>query len=194
VNVGTTNTFTMTASNWYHIASLLVDGGDAGTPGIYAFTNVLSDHTITASYTADLAAGDTPKWWLYQENTNWSTNFDIAALSDQDGDGMFTWEEYISGTHPTDPASVFSLNITSSNGQDLVSLPTAATTAQNEGLKRYYSIESRPNLTIPGLWQSIPAGRTFKAWIRRSSTPTSPQAALYSSAAERGSGRNRTGN
>jgi len=155
-NIGTINTFTMTASNWYHLASLTVDGGNAGTPGFYTFTNILADHTITANYSADLAANNTPKWWLYQENTNWSTNFDLAALSDQDGDGMFTWQEYIAGTHPTDPASVFSLNIAPGNGEELVILPTVATTAPQEGLNRYYSIESCTNLSIPNLWQPIP--------------------------------------
>ena len=49
---------------------------------------------------------------------------DAAALADQDGDGKFTWEEYIEGTDPIDAQNVFALAITRTNGNQLVSFPT----------------------------------------------------------------------
>ena len=155
-NLGATNAFSMTASNWYHLASLAVDGGNVATQGVYTFTNVLADHTIAASYAADVASSNTPKWWLYQINTNWNTNFDLAATSDPDNDGMPTWQEYIAGTNPTNPASVFSVNVTLRDGQELVTVPTTMATPQDEGLKRSYSLESCTNLANPLSWQPIP--------------------------------------
>jgi hypothetical protein len=145
---GTTNTFTMTASNWYHLASVVVDGVSVGAPNSYTFTNVMGDHTITVNYAADLAANNTPKWWLYQANTNWSTDFDAAALSDQDGDGLATWQEYIAGTDPQNAASSFALNASLNNGQQVLSFQTIAASPQY-GLQRYYAIESCTNLANP---------------------------------------------
>jgi len=154
VSPGSTNTFTMTSSNWYHLASVTIDGGSIGAPASYTFTNVIADHTIVANYAADLAANNTPKWWLYQANTNWSTNFDAAALGDQDGDGMFTWQEYIAGTGPMDSTSFFSLSVALTNGQQIVSFPTIGTTAQY-GTQRYYALETSTNLFSPQAWTGI---------------------------------------
>jgi hypothetical protein len=154
VSPGSTNTFNMAASNWYNLASVVVDGAVIGTPASYTFSNVQSDHTIAANYTAQLAVNNTPKWWLYQQNTNWAANFDAAALGDQDGDGMPTWQEYIAGTDPQNPASVFALSATQGNGSMAVSFPTVAPTAQYQ-LQRYYSIQSSTNLADPLSWHGI---------------------------------------
>jgi alpha-tubulin suppressor-like RCC1 family protein len=153
VDPGSTNTFTMTASNWYALASVAVDGANVGTPASYTFTNVLADHTIVANYAPLLAAHETPEWWLYQYNTNWATNFDAAALGDQDGDGVPTWQEFIAGTNPTNAASVFALSVAPGAGQTVVSLPTIATTPQYQ-LQRYYALQFSTDLTQP--WQTIP--------------------------------------
>jgi alpha-tubulin suppressor-like RCC1 family protein len=150
---GGTNTFTITASNWYHLASVVVDGVNMGTPASYTFANVSADHTIVANFAADLAANNTPKWWLYQMNTNWSANFDAAALGDQDGDGVPTWQEYIAGTDPQDQASRFLLGASQSNGQPMISFSTVPTSAQY-GLQRYYALESCTNLALP-VWRGV---------------------------------------
>jgi alpha-tubulin suppressor-like RCC1 family protein len=172
VPVGSTNTFTMTASNWYFLASVMVDGGAAGAPGAFTFTNVVADHTIVANYAAELAASNTPEWWLYQQNTNWSTNFDAAALADQDGDGVPAWEEYIAGTDPQNPAGVFSLNAALTNGQAIVSFPTIVPSAQYE-LQRYYALESSTNLNSAQPWQGIAGWTNIQA---------SGQAVVYTNA------------
>jgi bacteriorhodopsin len=167
----------MTSSNWYHLGSVTIDGGSIGAPASYTFTNVIADHTIVANYAADLAANNTPKWWLYAANTNWSTNFDAATLGDQDGDGMFTWQEYIAGTGPTDPTSDFSLTIALTNGQQIVSFPTIATTA-HYGTQRYYALESSTNLFLPQAWTgiagwtNIPASGQTVAYTNVSGSPS----------------------
>ncbi len=155
VTTGSAETFTMTASNWYSLASVTVDDNDAGTPASYSFTNVQADHTIVATYAAQLAAHNTPKWWLYQENPNWATNFDAAALSDPTGKGVAVWQDYIAGTDPLDPASLFALQMGITNGNEVVSFSTEATTAQYQ-LQRYYTLESSTNLSDSQSWRAVP--------------------------------------
>ena len=48
---GASQTFTITPSNGYVIASLMVDGASAGYGQSYTFTNVVADHTIITTFT-----------------------------------------------------------------------------------------------------------------------------------------------
>ena len=105
VAVGSTNTFSLTPNPWHSLTSVSVDGSNAAPSGSYTFTNVVIDHAIVAGFAADLAAHNTPKWWLAQANPAWTNDFDGAALTDGDHDGARTWEEYVAGTDPTNPAS-----------------------------------------------------------------------------------------
>jgi hypothetical protein len=149
----------MSASYWYSQFSVTIDSTNVGAVGSYTFTNLQADHTIVANYSADLAAYGTPEWWLYQQNTNWATNFNLAALSDQDGDGVPTWQEYIAGTDPNSSTSFFALDVALTNGQTIVSFPTIATTPQYQ-LQRYYALEYCTNLLTGPPGRSFPAGRT----------------------------------
>jgi len=59
---GASQGFTITPSACFHVADVLVDGSSVGAVTSYAFTNVLSNHTISASfaintYTIDASAG-----------------------------------------------------------------------------------------------------------------------------------------
>jgi len=151
---GTTN-FIMASNTWYHMGRVVVDGSNIGATTNYAFTNVTANHSITAVFDADLAASNTPKWWLVQWYA--TSNFDGAATGDSDHDGMYTWEEYIAGTHPTNPASVFVLSIMKSGGQVMVSYQTMAAGAEYDGKDRYYSLESMTN-TPTGSWAGLSGG------------------------------------
>ena len=155
VTPGSVTSFTMTASNWYSLASVTVDGGNIGVPGAYTFADVQEDHTVVANYAAQLATNNTPEWWLYQVNTNWATNFDAAALSDPTGKGVAVWQDYIAGTDPLNPASVFTLNVGFVNSQELVSFPTVATTPQYLS-QRYYALENSTNPISSPSWQAVP--------------------------------------
>ena len=50
VDYGSDQTFDITPAAHYHIADVVVDGGSVGTPASYTFTNVTTDHTISASF------------------------------------------------------------------------------------------------------------------------------------------------
>jgi PKD repeat protein len=54
VNDGGSQTFTITPNAGYTTASVLVDGvAQVPVPGSYTFTNVIADHTISATFTAN---------------------------------------------------------------------------------------------------------------------------------------------
>jgi len=50
VNYGASQTFTITLNIGYHIADVGVDGVSQGPLGLYAFTNITADHTISAAF------------------------------------------------------------------------------------------------------------------------------------------------
>jgi hypothetical protein len=152
--LNSTNTFTLTPSNWFYLASLSVDGSNAGAPATYTFTNSVTDHTLTASYAAELATNNTPKWWLYQQNANWATNFDAAALADPDGNGVPAWADYIAGTDPQNASSVFAINIAVANGRQIVSFPTVPAIPE-DGAQRYYAIDSATDLLAVQPWSGV---------------------------------------
>jgi len=103
--------FTATATSYYHVASLNIDGTPAAiTPApivVHTFTNVISRHSLHAAFAANLATNDTPEWWLASHG--WTSNFDHYAVIDLDADGAPAWAEYVAGTVPTNPASVFAI-------------------------------------------------------------------------------------
>src|SRR5204862_299136 len=51
VTCGANQTFTITPNACYSIADVLVDGVSVGAVGTYTFSNVLTTHTIAASFT-----------------------------------------------------------------------------------------------------------------------------------------------
>jgi hypothetical protein len=122
------------------------------------------DNALPSSWYASAAAGgtpggpavaahDTPVWWLAQWGAR--ENFDAAAESDPDGDGMPNWTEYVAGTHPTNAASVWRLDIASVSGCPVAECPTIPAGADCSGKQRFYTLESRTNL-LSGAWSSLP--------------------------------------
>jgi CubicO group peptidase (beta-lactamase class C family) len=154
VAYGSSVSITNIPSAWYHVGTVTVDGVSIGAPAVHTFTNVMASHTILVTFVADTVASNTPAWWLAQANPVWTTNLDASAMGDQDGDGLFTWQEYISGTHPTNSSSVFSVHAAWSNDQCLISIAPIETSSEYEGLNRYYTIESRTNL-VEGEWEPV---------------------------------------
>jgi hypothetical protein len=58
VAAGGSLTFTITSADGYHIADVLVDNVSVGTPTSYPFTAVAGNHTISATFEADVVASD----------------------------------------------------------------------------------------------------------------------------------------
>ena len=155
VPYGSTVSFTNSPDPWYHVGTVAVDGDLIGTPSVHTFSNVITGHTIQVQFAADIASSNTPAWWLAEANSAWTNDLNAAATGDQDGDGLFTWQEYIAGTHPTNPLSAFELHTTSTGGQCTVTIATAEPGSQYEGLNRYYSLDSRQSMVGAG-WEPVP--------------------------------------
>ncbi len=152
--LGATCAFSNAPAPWYHANSVMVDGVNVGTPGAYTFTNALVDHTIAAEFAPDLAANNTPKWWLAQADPDWTNDFNAAATNDMDRDGLFTWQEYITGTDPTNHASAFRLDIEFSSEYPVITLPTIVPGPLYGGLKRYYGLQNTADI-LAGPWTDI---------------------------------------
>src|SRR5207249_1367091 len=69
-----------------------------------------------------LATNRVPISWLQQYG--FTNNFDAAALADQDGEGLATWQEYYSGTDPTNSASVWRIALTQQGGTNHLFWPS----------------------------------------------------------------------
>jgi hypothetical protein len=87
-------------------------GWTGNVPAGQAMANPLTitldqNRSITATALANLAINGVPEWWLASKG--FETDFDQAALADQDGDGMPTWAEYKAGTNPVDAGDAFAV-------------------------------------------------------------------------------------
>ncbi len=72
-------------------------------------------------------------------------DYEAAALADVDGDGHAAWQEYVTGSVPTNRESVFRTLMTVSNGMPWF------TWAPNLGTSRIYTVTGKTNLTA-GAW------------------------------------------
>ncbi len=59
VNYGASQTFTITVNNAYHISDVMVDGSSVGAITSYTFSNVITNHTIEATFTPDASPQET---------------------------------------------------------------------------------------------------------------------------------------
>lgn len=102
---GVVTNFNIVWSNWWN-AAVVLNGNPLGETNLVEVV-MNDDVEIVATFTAQRAAMNVPKWWLYDQDSNWSNDFDAAALDDTDGDGMLNWEEWLASSDPLDSNSVF---------------------------------------------------------------------------------------
>ncbi|MGD9874159.1 MAG: S8 family serine peptidase [Kiritimatiellia bacterium] len=48
--------------------------------------------------------------YLWFADYGWTSDFEVVAVSDADGDGALSWQEYVAGTDPTNASSAFILS------------------------------------------------------------------------------------
>ena len=98
-NYGADVSFIIEPDAYYHVQNVLTNGSSAGAVTNLTWHSISAPGTVTVFFAATLAAQGTPHWWLAQ--WGWTNNFDAAELLDQDGDSLFTWQEYPPNTCPT---------------------------------------------------------------------------------------------
>ena len=87
------------------------------------------------SFTESTAAQGTPHWWLAK--FGWTQDFDAVEAADQDGDGLFTWQEYGPNTSPTNA------NTDGDQYNDGVEITTGADPLRDDSLT-YTAMQSHP--------------------------------------------------
>ena len=112
VPAGGSANFVITASNYYRIATLTTNGtavtgltfNNNSTAANFTWSNVQTSGVLAATFTNQVASDPaaTPYSWLAGYVL---TNYDTDAVTDQDGDGLTAWQEYIAGTNPTNATS-----------------------------------------------------------------------------------------
>jgi hypothetical protein len=98
-NQGADVAFVILPAAYYHVADVITNGTSVGAVTNFTWQNVSAPGTIKVSFAATTATLGTPHWWLAQYG--WMQNFDTVEAADQDGDRLFTWQEYTAGTCPT---------------------------------------------------------------------------------------------
>ncbi len=86
-------------------------------------------------------------------------DYESAALADQDCDGHATWEEYVAGTHPSDPASVFMALINESSAALEIGWTPDLTPA------RAYTVEGKTDLRDAIWGPTNTASRFFRVKV-----------------------------
>jgi uncharacterized repeat protein (TIGR02543 family) len=88
-----------------------------------------------------------PHAWLDAFGLAATVDYETAALDDSDWDGLLNWQEYVAGTDPNDPESVFRARIEIADGVPVV--------LWEPDLRpdRVYTVEGKTNLT-DGAWHT----------------------------------------
>ncbi len=74
VNSGKSQTYTITPAGGYQVSSVTVDGVSVGAVTSYIFSNVIANHTITATFSAVVAGGACPTTTCYYIRSGSSGN------------------------------------------------------------------------------------------------------------------------
>ena len=150
VEAGGSQQFAITPDQFFHIADVLVDQVSIGAVSSVPFNNVMTNHQVEAVFAPDMAANNTPHWWLHQQNPAWTADFDAAALGNTDGDPLFTWQEYRAGTDPLNEYSYPWLSI-SNRTETVRRLEFPATPDRRYRLQRKVG-------GLDGIWVDVQSG------------------------------------
>ncbi|MBN1268082.1 MAG: hypothetical protein JXB04_00700, partial [Kiritimatiellae bacterium] len=143
---GATN-FVITPDEYWHVDDVTTNGGSVGAVTEFTWTNVIANGTIHADFAADLAALGTPHWWLASYGlTNGGASFDEAETNDPDIDFVWSWQEWIADTDPTNSSDYFHVTqVDHANSMDVVFGSSTA---------RIYSLQSSEDM-VDGSWSMV---------------------------------------
>jgi hypothetical protein len=94
-----------------------------------------------------------PHIWLDSIDPSWSNDYEAAVTNDPDGDGFSTWQEYWSGTDPTNASSRLGIESLHFDGTNMVMEWRHARV--NTGIPDIL-IQASSNLTV-GPWTTVGA-------------------------------------
>lgn len=96
VNYGTNKTFSIMADGGYYVSSVLVDGVNFGSITSYTFINVISDHTISATFAS--TSGTLVGHWQMEEGSGTTI---LDATSNGNNGSLFGSPGWIPGINGT---------------------------------------------------------------------------------------------
>jgi hypothetical protein len=121
----------------------------AGQTGSAFFRGKISLEPAGAANPDDTDGDGLPDVWEQHHFGNLNTNAASVNLN-----GQTALQNYVAGTAPNSPGSVFQISSTISNGVRVISFPTIlAAGIGYDGLQRYYALESGPSPVGP--WQPV---------------------------------------
>lgn len=144
VPTGSNVSLVATPAAYYTFGGWAGDVSGFSTSSASVSVTITNNRTIIANFPLSLASNGAPQAWLAQYYG--TTNFDVLAMSDSDGDGLLAWEEYRAGTVPTNPVSV--LEVTQMGSSNVFTLQWRSVTG------RVYSIFRSTNVSAS--WPSSP--------------------------------------
>ncbi len=86
-------------------------------------------------------------WWLVEPDVSREV-YETATLMDVDGDGFVAWQEYVAGTDPNDPNSVFSTGIEIVDGGVVISWTQPI---EEDAVQRVYTVQQ----LVDGEWKDV---------------------------------------
>jgi hypothetical protein len=157
---GTTNFLVQVANDYFYISKLYTNSvsgvsnavAGAQDTNVFDFTwaNVTADGAVDAYVEPYRTAGhQTPLWWL--ASYGYTNDFETAETTDDDGDTLDAWEEYLAGTDPTNSTSALKIkSITYNAGNVVVEWYSTTNAVAN------YNLLYSTNLLAPsGGWQTL---------------------------------------
>jgi hypothetical protein len=151
---------------YYSYISLATNGApiaEASSTNLFAFTwsNITGDNTLEVNFVVRTAGNGIPYEWLANHGlgTNgWNAaDWDANAAGDADRDGMSTFNEYVAGTDPMNPASLLKIiNQTVTAGVPVVTWLSSTETLHGAP----YLLQTSSNLVDQANWstfQTVPA-------------------------------------
>ncbi|MCB1069043.1 MAG: hypothetical protein KDL31_01735 [Kiritimatiellae bacterium] len=153
IPAGSNGTLTITADPYHQIDVVMIDAqplsGISGlTSLVVTITNLQADTSVYAYFRAATTTYGVPLSWLAGYGlTNQSP--EAEAQDDADGDDMANWEEYLAGTSPLDPASLFVFDqshMPEASQQSILTWPSVS--------GRIYHIQIADELT-PAIWTPL---------------------------------------